>query len=177
VRGRVCGFDVGSPLTGSIGLGIFEEVSAASLAVMERFFWDRGAPLSGNGRRCAWLKLRTRAPFKRFESEIAGRVPSAFHGAGRTFRSSAAKNMVAIEAIAVYYSKPGRQNGNPASWQIELVEARVQLAAAGAAAARRRVSGPGTNRVTFVTVCVSPEIGTTSGYNVKLFGAAGLTDA
>ena len=34
---------VGAPTTQSFGLGIFEEVSAASLEVMERFFMDRGA--------------------------------------------------------------------------------------------------------------------------------------
>ncbi len=36
---------IDSPLTQSFGLGIFEELSAASLDVMERFFEDRGAPV------------------------------------------------------------------------------------------------------------------------------------
>ena len=34
---------IGSPLTQSFGLGIFEEMSATSLATIERFFLDRGA--------------------------------------------------------------------------------------------------------------------------------------
>jgi GNAT superfamily N-acetyltransferase len=34
---------VGSPVTQTFGLGIFEELSAASLDVIERFFEDRGA--------------------------------------------------------------------------------------------------------------------------------------
>jgi GNAT superfamily N-acetyltransferase len=34
---------IGSPITQSFGLGIFEPVSAASLAVIERFFLERGA--------------------------------------------------------------------------------------------------------------------------------------
>src|SRR5580700_409830 len=34
---------IGSPVTQSFGLGIFEELSAASLDVIERFFLDRGA--------------------------------------------------------------------------------------------------------------------------------------
>lgn len=34
---------IGAPTTQSFGLGIFEEVSAASLDVIERFFLDRGA--------------------------------------------------------------------------------------------------------------------------------------
>jgi hypothetical protein len=34
---------IGAPTTQSFGLGIFEEVSTASLEVMERFFMDRGA--------------------------------------------------------------------------------------------------------------------------------------
>src|ERR1700688_1751904 len=34
---------VGSPITQTFGLGIFEELSAASLDVIERFFLDRGA--------------------------------------------------------------------------------------------------------------------------------------
>ena len=34
---------LGSPVTQSFGLGIFEELSAASLDVIERFFLDRGA--------------------------------------------------------------------------------------------------------------------------------------
>jgi GNAT superfamily N-acetyltransferase len=33
-----------SPVTQSFGLGIFEELSAASLDAIERFFFDRGAP-------------------------------------------------------------------------------------------------------------------------------------
>ncbi len=36
---------VESPATQSFGLGIFEELSAASLEVMERFFLERGAPV------------------------------------------------------------------------------------------------------------------------------------
>jgi GNAT superfamily N-acetyltransferase len=36
---------VDSPLTQSFGLGIFEELSPASLEVIERFFLDRGAPV------------------------------------------------------------------------------------------------------------------------------------
>lgn len=36
---------VESPLTQSFGLGIFEELSPASLEVIERFFLDRGAPV------------------------------------------------------------------------------------------------------------------------------------
>lgn len=36
---------VDSPVTQSLGLGIFEELSAASLDVVERFFLDRGAPV------------------------------------------------------------------------------------------------------------------------------------
>ena len=35
---------IGSPITQTFGLGIFEELSAASLDVMERFFFDRGSP-------------------------------------------------------------------------------------------------------------------------------------
>lgn len=35
---------VDSPVTQSFGLGIFENVSAASLDVIERFFFDRGSP-------------------------------------------------------------------------------------------------------------------------------------
>jgi GNAT superfamily N-acetyltransferase len=35
---------VNSPVTQSFGLGIFENLSAASLDVIERFFFDRGAP-------------------------------------------------------------------------------------------------------------------------------------
>ena len=35
---------VDSPVTQSFGLGIFEDLSAASLDVIERFFFDRGAP-------------------------------------------------------------------------------------------------------------------------------------
>src|SRR5262249_24981582 len=35
---------VGSPGTQSLGLGIFEELTAASLDVVARFFFDRGAP-------------------------------------------------------------------------------------------------------------------------------------
>lgn len=34
---------IGSPVTQTFGLGIFEELSAASLDVIERFFLDRGA--------------------------------------------------------------------------------------------------------------------------------------
>jgi GNAT superfamily N-acetyltransferase len=34
---------IGSPLTQTFGLGIFEELTAASLDVIERFFLDRGA--------------------------------------------------------------------------------------------------------------------------------------
>ncbi len=34
---------IGAPTTQSFGLGIFEEISAASLEVIERFFMDRGA--------------------------------------------------------------------------------------------------------------------------------------
>ncbi|MGV8121577.1 MAG: GNAT family N-acetyltransferase [Candidatus Xenobiia bacterium LiM19] len=36
---------VDSPVTQSFGLGIFEELSAASLDMIERFFLDRGAPV------------------------------------------------------------------------------------------------------------------------------------
>jgi|SRR5438552_1763717 len=36
---------VDSPVTQSFGLGIFEELSAATLDVVERFFLDRGAPV------------------------------------------------------------------------------------------------------------------------------------
>lgn len=36
---------IDSPITQSFGLGIFEELSAASLDVIERFFLDRGAPV------------------------------------------------------------------------------------------------------------------------------------
>ena len=36
---------VDSPVTQSFGLGIFEELSASSLDVIERFFLDRGAPV------------------------------------------------------------------------------------------------------------------------------------
>ncbi|MBZ5625142.1 MAG: GNAT family N-acetyltransferase [Acidobacteriia bacterium] len=36
---------VDSPVTQSFGLGIFEELSAASLDLIERFFLDRGAPV------------------------------------------------------------------------------------------------------------------------------------
>jgi GNAT superfamily N-acetyltransferase len=35
---------IGSPITQTFGLGIFEDLSAASLDVMERFFFDRGSP-------------------------------------------------------------------------------------------------------------------------------------
>lgn len=35
---------VDSPVTQSFGLGVFENVTAASLDVIERFFFDRGAP-------------------------------------------------------------------------------------------------------------------------------------
>jgi hypothetical protein len=34
---------IGSPVTQTFGLGIFEELTAASLDVIERFFLDRGA--------------------------------------------------------------------------------------------------------------------------------------
>lgn len=37
---------IDSPVTQTLGLGIFEELSAASLDVIERFFLDRGAPVS-----------------------------------------------------------------------------------------------------------------------------------
>jgi len=44
--GAVVVFDgVDSPVTQTFGLGIFEELTAASLDVMERFFLDRGAPV------------------------------------------------------------------------------------------------------------------------------------
>jgi GNAT superfamily N-acetyltransferase len=36
---------IDSPVTQTFGLGIFEELSAASLDVIERFFLDRGAPV------------------------------------------------------------------------------------------------------------------------------------
>ena len=36
---------VDSPVTQSFGLGIFEELTSASLDVIERFFLDRGAPV------------------------------------------------------------------------------------------------------------------------------------
>ena len=36
---------VDSPVTQTFGLGIFEELSATSLDVIERFFFDRGAPV------------------------------------------------------------------------------------------------------------------------------------
>src|SRR5580704_17265999 len=36
---------VDSPITQSFGLGIFEELTPASLDVIERFFLDRGAPV------------------------------------------------------------------------------------------------------------------------------------
>jgi GNAT superfamily N-acetyltransferase len=36
---------IGSPVTQSFGLGLFEDVNAASLDVIERFFLDRGAPV------------------------------------------------------------------------------------------------------------------------------------
>ncbi len=36
---------IDSPITQSFGLGIFEELSAASLDAIERFFLDRGAPV------------------------------------------------------------------------------------------------------------------------------------
>src|ERR1035438_7281787 len=36
---------INSPVTQTFGLGIFEELSAASLDVIERFFFDRGAHL------------------------------------------------------------------------------------------------------------------------------------
>ncbi|MGH9722988.1 MAG: GNAT family N-acetyltransferase [Bryobacteraceae bacterium] len=36
---------VDSPISQSFGLGIFEELSAASLEIVERFFLDRGAPV------------------------------------------------------------------------------------------------------------------------------------
>src|SRR5574340_286910 len=35
---------VDSPVTQTFGLGIFEEISAATLEALERFFFDRGAP-------------------------------------------------------------------------------------------------------------------------------------
>src|SRR5207245_1106838 len=44
--GAVVVFDgVDSPVTQTFGLGIFEELSPATLDVMERFFLDRGAPV------------------------------------------------------------------------------------------------------------------------------------
>ena len=36
---------IDSPVTQTFGLGLFEELSAASLDVIERFFLDRGAPV------------------------------------------------------------------------------------------------------------------------------------
>jgi len=36
---------VNSPITHSFGLGVFDEVSAAALDTIERFFLDRGAPV------------------------------------------------------------------------------------------------------------------------------------
>ena len=36
---------IDSPITQTFGLGIFEELSTASLDVIERFFLDRGAPV------------------------------------------------------------------------------------------------------------------------------------
>ena len=36
---------VDSPVTQTFGLGIFEEMTAASLDMIERFFLDRGAPV------------------------------------------------------------------------------------------------------------------------------------
>ena len=36
---------VDSPITQSFGLGLFEELTSASLNVIERFFLDRGAPV------------------------------------------------------------------------------------------------------------------------------------
>ena len=44
--GAVAVFDgVDSPVTQTFGLGVFEELSPATLDVMERFFLDRGAPV------------------------------------------------------------------------------------------------------------------------------------
>jgi GNAT superfamily N-acetyltransferase len=34
-----------SPITQSFGLGIFEDLNPTALGVIERFFWDRGAPV------------------------------------------------------------------------------------------------------------------------------------
>ena len=45
-EGAYAVFDgIDSPVTQTFGLGIFEELSAASLDVVERFFLDRGAPV------------------------------------------------------------------------------------------------------------------------------------
>src|ERR1039458_7815316 len=59
-----------SPATQSFGLGIFEELTAASLDVIERFFVDRGAqvdhevsPLVG----VAALRLLCSRPYRRSE--------------------------------------------------------------------------------------------------------------
>ena len=44
--GAVAVFDgIDSPITQTFGLGIFEELSPATLDVIERFFLDRGAPV------------------------------------------------------------------------------------------------------------------------------------
>src|ERR1035441_4604337 len=61
---------IGSPATQSFGLGIFEELTAASLDVIERFFVDRGAqvdhevsPLVG----VAALRLLCSRPYRPIE--------------------------------------------------------------------------------------------------------------
>jgi GNAT superfamily N-acetyltransferase len=44
--GAYAAFDgIDSPITQSFGLGLFEPLSAATLEVIERFFFDRGAPV------------------------------------------------------------------------------------------------------------------------------------
>jgi len=44
-RGHAVFDGVNSPVTQSFGLGIFENLSAVSLDIIERFFFDRGAPV------------------------------------------------------------------------------------------------------------------------------------
>jgi hypothetical protein len=58
---------IGSPVTQSFGLGLFEELTAASLNVIERFFLDRGAQVDPRGeptcgRSCAKLAVLASVP-------------------------------------------------------------------------------------------------------------------
>jgi hypothetical protein len=69
------------------------------------------ATKSKEGRRSV-RELRRDAP-KGTGWRLSGRPTPTSHGYWCGFRRCAAKNLVGIEAIAVYYGERGGQNGNP----------------------------------------------------------------